>query len=158
MKIRILHLLFVFVLGLLPGISTAVMKPVMPEQTQFLQSEFGVGSVEEFLTLNAQNIRANTGKKLKLRDKIVLKLVQRKIRKQLRKGFVPNIQTEYISVDKKFHFGGFVLGLSLGVVGIFIAVLFLKNAGTSSLIGYGILLLAIGALVAHIMLSGKQFG
>jgi len=158
MKIRVLHLLLVLMLGLLPGISTAVIKPVTPEQTQFLQSEFGVGSVEEFLTLNVRNIQDKTGKKLKLRDKIVFKLAQRKVKKQVRKGHIPNIQTEYINTDKKFHFAGFLLGLTLGVVGIFIAVLLLKNAGPSSLIGYGILLLGIAALVAHIMLSGKQFG
>ncbi len=156
MKTILINISLLLILSFMPDVSIAVVKPVTPDQTQFLQSKFGVSSVDKFLQVNPKNIQTKTGKKLKLRDKIVLKLVQRKIRKQLKKGQTANVQTTYTETDKKFHFGGFLLGLTLGIIGIFIAAIFLKNAEESSLIGFLCWTILFLILVAYLLGAGEQ--
>ncbi len=56
------------------------------------QNDLGVTSVEDFLALTPKDIEARTGKKPSLGERIALKLAQKRVKKQLKKGEQPEFQ------------------------------------------------------------------
>lgn len=102
-------------------------------------------TAEEFLQLSPKGIREATGKKLSLREKIVLRQVQYQVDRQLKRGETVQLDEMYKVADRKFNLGGFLLGLFLGPLGVLIAILFGRDAIRSSL--YGLLVLVILGLI-----------
>ena len=114
--------------------SQAVIKSVSPQES-FLQENFGIDNIQDFLDLSPKDITKNTGKKQKLKDKIVLRLVQKRIKKKIKNNKFFDISEEYPNATNDFNVGGFLLGFFLGIIGVLLAVLFGGNAVKSSLIG-----------------------
>lgn len=108
-------------------------------------------SAEEFLALTPKEIKKNTGKKLRFKEKVALKIAQTTLKRNLKKAK----KGKDVTGTKKmtFHIGGFLLGFFLGLIGVLIAYLVLedKDAGKSSLIGLG------AALVLIILLTVAVF-
>lgn len=81
--------------------------------------------VQEFLKLTPKRYHELTGKKMKMSQKISLKLAQMKVKKMLKKGKTVDL----ISLTKKgidtsdFNIGGFLLGIFLFLIGVLIAYL-----------------------------------
>jgi len=141
-----------FFIGLLaivlfPFHSEAVIKSNIPEKS-FIQEKFGVDNLQDFLELNSVKITENTGRKLKLKEKIVLKLVHKRIKKKIKKGESFEIQQEYLTSMNNFNVGGFLLGFFLGPLGVLLAILFGGNALKSSLLGLLCLIIAIAIAIA----------
>jgi len=61
-----------------------------PETTE--RNELRVTSVEDFLALTPKEIEARTGEKPSLGERIALKLAQKRVKKQLKKGKQPEFQ------------------------------------------------------------------
>lgn len=132
---------------LFPFQSEAVIKPV-DSQKSFFQEKFGVDNIQAFLNLNPVDIAKTTGKKLNFKEKIVLKLTQRKIKKKIKKGASFNIKTEYENASGNFNVGGFLLGFFIPVIGSLLAILFGGNAFKSSLLGLLCFIIALVIVVA----------
>jgi len=87
-------------------------------------------TAKQFLALTPQNFQELTGKKMNLIQKLEFKMLQRKVRKMVKKGEVVTMA----DVQKKFddlnsmNVLGFLLGLILGPVGVIIALI-LKETG-----------------------------
>ncbi len=114
---------------------------VVPSKTIDTKVEnFHALSTNDIVTLNRKQIEHKVGRKLKFKERVVLKLVQRKIKKQIKKGVkVEDIRFSMAAEEKKSHAGGFMLGLLLGLIGVLIAYLaFGKKAGKSAWIGFAI--------------------
>jgi hypothetical protein len=83
--------------------------------------------VEQYLSLTPQKYYELTGKKLKLSQKVSLKLSQWKIKRMLKKGkkvdllTMAKAQKELDTSD--FNIAGFLLGLFLSLIGVLIAYL-----------------------------------
>jgi len=134
---------------LFPSQSEAVIKSVNPQKS-FLQKEFGVDNIQDFLNIKIADIAKTTGKKLTLKDKVVFKLTQRKIKKKIRKGTFFNAKSDYENATNSFNVGGFLLGFFIPVVGTLLALLFGVDAFKSSLLG----LLCIVLVVIILVLAG----
>ncbi len=145
-KTKIIIGLFALII-LFPLQSEAVIKSVNPQKS-FLQEEFGVSNIQDFLSLSIADINRTTGKKLTFKDKVVFKLTQRKIKKNIKKGTFFNAKTEYENATNNFNVGGFMLGFFLGPIGVLLAILFGGNALKSSLLGFLCLIIAIVIVVA----------
>jgi len=103
-------------------------------------------SAEEFLDLSAKDLQKMTGKKLRLRDKMGLKLAQRNVKKLLKeKASAINVAEEFQKERGGFNILGFLLGLVLGPIGILLAWIFVDDGLRSSLIGF-LCFLALGTL------------
>ena len=90
---------------------------------------------EAFLALTPKALAKQTGKKLKLRDRIVLRIAQVQVKRQLKKGKSVNISEDYAAANRRFNIGGFLLGFFFSLVGVLIAILFGRNAVRSALLG-----------------------
>jgi len=135
MKInQLIILLSLIILLVIPFQSEAVMKSA-PPQHSFLTQQFGVDNVQEFLDLTSAEISQKTGRKLKLKEKIILKLTQRKIKKRIKKGESFDIKADYQAATNSFNMGGFLLGFFIPLLGSLLALLFGWNAFKSSLLG-----------------------
>lgn len=67
----------------------AVVDPVTPTEPTIEavnMEEFGANSLDEFLALTPKKIRKQTGKRLKLKEIVVLKAAQKKVKKALKAG------------------------------------------------------------------------
>lgn len=83
--------------------------------------------VQTFLSLTPVKYKEITGKKMTLKEKISLKLAQRHVKKQLKKGNEVNMA----EIGKKAGSGisplWFFLGLLLGIIGLLIALITKKG-------------------------------
>lgn len=93
-----------------------------------------------FLALTPTKIQEMTGKKMSLKEKVGLKLVQRDIKRQLKQGKEVNMGDMAKKAAEGISVLWFILGLLLGVIGVLIALLTKKgkddNRVKSSLIGW----------------------
>lgn len=109
--------------------STIIVKPVS-SATTIDPNPLAHISAKQFLTLTPKDYQKLTGKKLNFLEKIQFKMVQRKVKKMVKKGEVVTMA----DVQKKFeemgtmNILGFLLGLILGPVGVIIALI-LKETG-----------------------------
>lgn len=122
-------------------------------QQQFLLENFGVTNADAFVNVSFKEVAEAKQKKLKLKEKVVLKLAQRQVKKQLKKSQKVDVEEIYESAERRFSIGGFLLGFFLGLIGVLIALLFGKNAVRSSLIG--LLCWAIIVLIAVLAGGGS---
>jgi hypothetical protein len=82
--------------------------------------------VQQFLKLTPQKYYELTGKKMKLSQKISLKLAQWKIKRMLKKGKTVDLvaMTQKKGIDTSdFSIAGFLLGFFLSLIGVLIAYL-----------------------------------
>jgi hypothetical protein len=84
-------------------------------------------SMADFLKLTPKGYKELTGKKLKLKDKLGLKLVQREFKKCIEKDGTVNIEKVKKVETEGFSIGGFVLGLLLSIIGVLIAYVISKG-------------------------------
>ncbi len=101
----------------------------------YLESEFGTDNLQDFVDLSAKDIAANRGERLSLKEKIVLKVVQRQVKRQMKKGERVDVKTAYEDAAPAVNIGGFLLGFILGLIGVLIALLIDRNLLTSALYG-----------------------
>jgi hypothetical protein len=100
-----------------PG-SVPVTEPVDPA--------LNAGLIQQFLKLTPQKYYELTGKKMKLSQKISLKLAQWKIKRMLKKGKTVDLvaMTTKKGIDTSdFSIAGFLLGFFLSLIGVLIAYL-----------------------------------
>src|SRR5687768_3201656 len=127
-----------------------VSKPVPNSETVAKPSPFAGMTVKEFLALTPKKYRELTGQRMKLSQKISLKIAQYKLKKMMKKNknvdmysFAPQ------GIDTTdFSIGGLVLGLLLGIIGVLIAYLIgdsavIKWAWIGFAIWVGIVLLVL---------------
>jgi hypothetical protein len=79
-----------------------------------------------FLLLTPAKYKEITGKKMTLKEKIGLKLAQRHVKKQLKKGKEVNV-AEAMRAEGNFNWGAAALGFFLGLIGVLIVYLAFKN-------------------------------
>lgn len=109
----------------------------------YLQEQFGVSSVQDFLLVKAKDIKAHRGKRLSIKERIALKLVKQNIKKQLNKKKDVDVKTTYNDTIKGAGHIGFFLGLLLGLLGVAIAYTIGKDVGRASWGGFAALVLAL---------------
>jgi phosphate-selective porin len=94
-----------------------------------------------FLTLTPAKVKEITGKKMTLKEKIGLKLAQRHVKRELKKGHEVNV-AEALRAEGNFNWGAAALGFFLGLIGVLIVYLAFKNdketARKSAWVGFGI--------------------
>lgn len=104
--------------------------------------------IQQFLSLTPKKYYKLTGKKMKLSQKISLKLAQGKIKRMIRKGKPVNLVAMSKGIDTSdFHLVGFLLGLVL-IIGLLIAYIIadevmIKWAWVGTAVMAAIILLAV---------------
>jgi hypothetical protein len=105
--------------------------------------------IKHFLSLTPKKYYELTGKRMKLSQKISLKLAQHKVKRMIKKGKTVDLVAMSKGIDTSdFHLIGFVLGLILSLIGVLFAYLvddesMIKWAWIGAGIGAIIFLLAI---------------
>jgi hypothetical protein len=84
-------------------------------------------SLADFLKLTPKGYKELTGKKLKLKDKLGLKLIQREFKKCIDKDGTVNVEKMKKVDGSGFNIGGFLLGFFLSIIGVLIAYLISKG-------------------------------
>jgi hypothetical protein len=83
---------------------------------------------KSFVALTPAKVAEMTGQKMTLNQKINLKLAQRQVKKDLKKGRDVNmIQMAQRAGDGSFNWGAAALGFFLGLIGVLIVYLAFKN-------------------------------
>ncbi len=83
---------------------------------------------KSFLALTPAKVAEMTGRKLTLNQKINLKLTQRLVKKELKKGVDVNMMDMAKRADSgSFNWGAAALGFFLGLIGVLIVYLAFKN-------------------------------
>jgi hypothetical protein len=98
---------------------------------------------KSFLALTPAKVAEMTGRKMTLNQKINLKLTQRLVKKQLRKGIDVNmVAMAERAGSGSFNWGAAALGFFLGLIGVLIVYLAFKNdkevARKSAWIGFAV--------------------
>jgi hypothetical protein len=105
--------------------------------------------IKQFLSLTPKKYYELTGKKMKLSQKISLKLAQHKVKSMIKKGKTVDLVAMSKGIDTSdFNLVGFLLGLILSLIGVLFAYLIddesvIKWAWIGAGIGAIIFLLAI---------------
>lgn len=79
--------------------------------------------VQAFLSLTPAKVKEMTGKKMKLKERIVLKLAQKQVKKEMKKGKEVNLATTMKGFSDNFNLGAFLLGVFLLFFGVLIVYL-----------------------------------
>jgi hypothetical protein len=104
--------------GMIVPVSTPVTEPIDPAMNAAL--------IQQFLKLTPQKYYELTGKRMKLSQKISLKLAQWKIKRMMKKGKAVDLvaMTTKKGIDTSdFSIAGFLLGFFLSLIGVLIAYL-----------------------------------
>lgn len=121
-KFSILALILIFSTQ---SASSFISIPDTDKETVVTPNPFAGMTVSDFLELTPKKYTELTGKKMKLSQKISLKIGQHKVKKALKKGQIPDLNaTMAAGIDfSDFNIAGFILGLILGILGVLIAYL-----------------------------------
>jgi hypothetical protein len=90
-----------------------------------LSSADALGNMDAqtFLTLTPAKVKEITGKKMKLKERIVLKLTQKHVKKEMKKGKEVDLKTTLKGFSDNFSLGAFLLGVFLLFIGVLIVYL-----------------------------------
>jgi hypothetical protein len=113
---------------------------------------------EQFINLSPRKIKEITGEDLTTKEKLVLSLMQKDVKRGIKKNIIDkedsfNFEQYFEEGKNKFNIGGFVLGLLLGLIGVGLAHIFStdKSFRRSSWQGFGtwvLLLIALGIIIS----------
>jgi hypothetical protein len=83
-------------------------------------------SLESLLKMNGRELSERLGEKISLKERIVFRIIQYKLGVQLKENLLNpssmiNLEKVMENGKEKFHFGGFLLGFFLGLLGVIIA-------------------------------------
>jgi len=108
---------------------------------------------KQFLALTPRSWKELSGSKLSFKERMGLRLAQQKIRSEIKNKTIDenasiNSVMAVADGEKSFNFGGFILGLLLGIIGVGLAHIFSKSKDfrRSSWQGFGALLIVIVVL------------
>lgn len=145
--------------GLLLGIvlSSAVPVPltaVVPTETPVPAST--TLTVDQVLSMDARAFSEAIGHRLTLKERLAFQVARRSLREAVRdkalRGDAPvDLRQVMADGEKDFQFGGFILGLLLGLIGVVISYLMKRDKGfiRSAWIGWGVwVAILIAVLVA----------
>jgi len=113
-------------------------------------------TVKELISFSSKQYKEQTGVKLKYKERIVLNMIQKDLKKQVKENkldenTVVNFKSQMAEGEKSFNIGGFLLGLLLGLIGVGLAHIFSTDKGfrRSSWQGFGawIILILVLAFV-----------
>ena len=153
--LAILSMIFTFY-----SYSTSIYSSIEPKAEQISITIPGTGetiNLAEYVKLKASDLKGLTGKKLTLKERIVFRINQKRIKKTIRKdGTVDMIAYEKAAKEPfKWHWGGFFIGLLVPILGMVIAAFIKddqrKNRTTSACIG------TLVACIAFIIFVGSSF-
>jgi hypothetical protein len=99
---------------------------IVPESAKPTDPAVNTVLIQEFLKLTPKKYYELTGKKMKLSQKVSLKLAQWKIKRMLKKGKTVDLvaMTTKKGIDTSdFNIAGFLLGFFLSLIGVLIAYL-----------------------------------
>ena len=109
------------------AISSSLVVPSNPKSAITPYERANELLVQQFLTLTPKKYYELTGKKLKLSQKVSLKLAQWKIKKMIRKGkkvdLITMAKAQKDLDTSDFNIAGFLLGFFLSLIGVLIAYL-----------------------------------
>lgn len=114
----------------------------------FLETQFGTDNLNDFVNMSAKDVAKATGEKLSFKEKVALKLVQRQVKRQMKKGERVDLPTSYEKAAPSINIGGFILGFLLGLIGVLIALIIDRDLVTSALYGFLAWLVIVLVIVA----------
>ena len=106
--------------------SSGLIVPTSVPETRPVDPAMNAALIQQFLKLTPKKYYELTGKKMKLSQKISLKLAQWKIKRMLKKGKTVDLvaMTTKKGIDTSdFNIAGFLLGFFLSLIGVLIAYL-----------------------------------
>jgi len=118
-------------MGLLLGIALTSAVPVPLTAVVPAEAPLPVSTtltVDQVLSMDARAFSEAVGRRLTLKERLSFQVARRGLREALRdkalQGDAPVDLRQFMADGEKgFHFGGFVLGLLLGLIGVLIAYL-----------------------------------
>jgi hypothetical protein len=148
-------------MGLLLGIALSSAVPV--PLTAVVPTEAPVTApttltVDQVLSMDGRTFSEVIGRRLTLKERLSFQVARRGLREALRKeGLRGDAQVDLQQLmadgEKGFYFGGFVLGLLLGLIGVLIAYLMKRDKAfiRSAWIGWGVW---VAIVIAALALAG----
>jgi len=126
-----------------------------PQANQTMVQLTGTGikiCLTDYIKLSPGEYKKLTGKRLKWKEAISLKITQKRIKKTIRKDGTVDMNAYQTTSKKpfKFHWGGFFLGLLLPIVGMVVAALIKKDDKKSDRVtsaAIGTLIVCVAALI-----------
>jgi hypothetical protein len=134
---------------------TAILTAAVPVRMNETSPVSTAVSVDALVKMNSREFSEVIGHKLSLKEKVLFRLAQRELRKEiknenLRSDATLDVQQMMADGEKGFYFGGFILGLLLGLIGVLISYLMKKDKAftRSAWIGWGVWVAIVIAILA----------
>jgi hypothetical protein len=134
---------------------TAIMISAVPVRMNETTPAAAFLTVDALVKMNNREFSEVIGHKLSLKEKVVFRLAQRELRKEMkREGLQADVKIDVQQMmadgEKGFYFGGFILGLLLGLIGVLISYLMKKDKAftRSAWIGWGVWVAIVIAILA----------
>ena len=134
---------------------TAVLTSAVPVRVNENASVTAPVTVDALVKMNSREFAEVIGHKLSLKEKVVFRIAQRELRKEIKREGIQSdatldVQQMMADGEKNFYFGGFILGLLLGLIGVLIAYLMKKDKAfiRSTWIGWGAWVVLLVILLA----------
>ena len=112
-------------------------------------------TVDALVKMNSREFAEVIGHKLSLKERIVFRIAQRELRKDMKREGLQSdatldVQQMMADGEKGFYFGGFILGMLLGLIGVLIGYLMKKDKAfiRSAWIGWGVWVALVVILLA----------
>lgn len=118
--------------------------------------DFSRLTAEQIIHLKASQLKQMTGNEINFKDRIVLNLLQKNLKREVKKNRIEkntpiNFQKYFEEGKSSFKIGGFILGLLFGLIGVALVHIFSSDKGAkkSSWQGFGVwlILLLVLALI-----------
>ena len=140
------------------GLTAAVPVPVTDIPAMPVTEAVSPPTVEQVLAMDARAFSDVLGHRLSLKERLAFQIGRKGLREELRKNSLRGespVDVRQLMADgeKGFRFGGFVLGLLLGLIGVLIAYLMKRDKGfiRSAWIGWGVW---VGLVIVFLAASG----